>query len=108
MTDSDRGGTIRILPSGIPIRVEPILVLVNLSLNTFQSLRRRDVADTDLDVTYRNYYPDQLMGYDLIVGRVGKKNLHGVRVPNYNFPPQYKFEGDIIEELVISRLLSVS
>ncbi len=48
------------------------------------------------------------MGYDLIVGRVGKKNLHGVRVPNYNFPPQYKFEGDIIEELVISRLLSVS
>lgn len=104
----DRGGAVRLLPSGIPIRVEPILVHVNLRLNTLQSLRRRDVADADLDVTYRTYYPDQLMGYELIVGRVGKNDAHGVRVPNYEFPPQYKFEGDIIGKLVISRASLVS
>jgi len=63
---SNIGGLVRLMPSGIPIQVKPILVHVELSTAIYRNLRREDITDGYLNTAYRQYYPDELTGRDLV------------------------------------------
>jgi len=102
------GHPVKLAPTNIPIHVKPILIHVALQANLYQDLRRHDVPDTNLSAAYRQYYPDQLTGNELVVGRVGRNDVNGVRVPDYSLPPQYKFEGAVVAKLATTHITLVS
>jgi hypothetical protein len=82
----------------------PILVRVKIRRDAFESLLRVTIADDALTSTRQLYWPDELTGYELVVGPVSKRGAEG-RSADKRLPPQYKFEGAGIAKLAIDAII---
>ncbi len=87
---------------------DAMLVRLRISRPEFELLDRWDVPGDEFGEVHRRYSRRGLTGRELIVGPVGRRGMHGGRVPDYSLPVQYKFEGTGIVKLVVDSVIPVS
>ncbi len=78
---------------------KPLLIRLRMSVTDFSTLNRKDIADKKLAEIHRKWYPDKLTSFELVVGPVAKRDINGKRVPNRDYPTQFKFEGNGVLKL---------
>lgn len=70
--------------------------------NDYATLYRRRVPDAELTEFFQQYAYTNLTGYELVISSVGYNAPGGgTRLPNRDYPNQFKFEGTGVSKLVV-------